>query len=88
MFGWWGSFKLCSERKTAEKNYFEGVFIQPASGDAGGALGAALAYYHMGLLYERENSNDSDLMQGGLLGTKYSSAEIVRLLSKLAQNIK
>lgn len=58
---------------------FKNVWIQPASGDAGGALGAALCAW-----YEYfENSRDvsqSDSMQGALLGNEYSDQEVDRVI--------
>ena len=39
--------------KIAHSNIFENIFIQPAAGDSGGAMGAALAYYHLGLKHKR-----------------------------------
>ena len=54
---------------------FERVWIQPASGDAGGALGTALFIWHQLLGNERAASAD-DAQQGSLLGPAYSSAEV------------
>ena len=55
---------------------FERVWIQPASGDAGGALGAALSA-HYGLLDQpRTVSSGADSMRGSYLGPAYSQAEI------------
>ena len=56
---------------------FENVWIQPAAGDAGGALGAALAAYHLNLGHPRTPLNgDADRMKGAYLGPDYSQAEI------------
>jgi carbamoyltransferase len=54
---------------------FERIWIQPASGDAGGALGAALAAYYMFLGNPREPV-EGDSMQGAYLGPGYAQAEI------------
>lgn len=54
---------------------FERIWIQPASGDAGGALGAALAAYHQHCGVER-NSTDSDAMQGSFLGPVFPNETI------------
>ena len=55
---------------------FERIWIQPASGDAGGALGAALSA-HYGLLDQpRTVSSGADSMRGSYLGPAYSQAEI------------
>jgi len=60
---------------------FEDIWIQPAAGDAGGALGAALAYY-----YSHETSirviNPQDSMQGSYLGPSFSHEEIKKVLDK------
>lgn len=54
---------------------FDEIYIQPAAGDAGGAVGAALAVYHMYFNCERELPA-SDTMSGAYLGPDYSSKEI------------
>ncbi len=57
------------------ENIFERIWIQPAAGDAGGALGAALAAWYA----EPENArtaNQPDAMQASLLGPEFSDAEI------------
>lgn len=58
---------------------FENIWIQPAAGDAGGALGAALAVYYNALNSERK-VNPSDSQKGSLLGPKYSDEEIIKSL--------
>jgi len=64
---------------------FKNVWIQPASGDAGGALGGALAVWHKELKKPRiVNSNDS--MQGSYLGPSYDQNSIENELSKLGAN--
>jgi carbamoyltransferase len=54
---------------------FERVWIQPAAGDAGGALGAALLVWHQ-LLDEPRNADPDDAQRGSLLGPQFSSIEI------------
>jgi len=54
---------------------FRDIWIQPAAGDAGGALGAALAAWH-GHLQQPRSIGLGDSMQGGYLGPQYSAAEI------------
>ena len=54
---------------------FENIWIQPAAGDAGGALGAALAAYHQFLDQPRRDEG-KDLMRGSYLGPSFSQAEI------------
>jgi carbamoyltransferase len=60
---------------------FDNLWIQPAAGDAGGALGAALAAYHLELGCERQPSNELDGMSGSFLGPAYDGAEIRHRLS-------
>jgi carbamoyltransferase len=60
---------------------FENIWIQPAAGDAGGALGAALSVWHEYLGNERE-VNSQDSMQGAYLGNKFSNDEVQAELEK------
>jgi carbamoyltransferase len=55
------------------KNIFENIWIQPASGDAGGSLGAALSAYHLMLNKPRLKSDGKDRMNGSFLGPRYSN---------------
>jgi carbamoyltransferase len=57
------------------ENIFENIWVQPAAGDSGGALGAALAVYHhmLGLPKKKLAPNQYDLMNGALLGPQYSN---------------
>jgi len=52
------------------------VWIQPAAGDAGGALGAALAAYYMFNDRPRPTQHNGDAMQGAYLGPEFSQAEV------------
>ncbi|HEX2866605.1 MAG TPA: carbamoyltransferase [Ignavibacteriales bacterium] len=61
---------------------FEDVWIQPASGDAGGALGAALFVWHQYLGRERITDEMNDLQSGSLLGPEYSDEEILEFLKE------
>ena len=54
---------------------FKDIWIQPAAGDAGGALGAALSVWHEYLGNERQ-ADPADSMKGAYLGCSYSDAEI------------
>ena len=58
---------------------FGSIWIQPAAGDAGGALGAALFVWHQ-LLDQPRERNGRDSQQGSLLGPAYSRASIRRWL--------
>ena len=62
------------------ENIFDNIWIQPAAGDSGGAVGAALAVYHMGLGCERVLKPNADAMSGSFLGPEYSYHEIVSRL--------
>ena len=59
---------------------FENIWIQPAAGDAGGALGSALAAYHQFLNQPRQIEG-TDLMRGSYLGPLFSQNEIERRLA-------
>lgn len=60
---------------------FEKIWVQPAAGDAGGALGAALAFHH-GRGGARTVHGRDDAMQGALLGPAYDDGEIAAELSR------
>lgn len=62
--------------KLLKEKIFDNIWIQPASGDAGGAIGAALGAYHILLGKNRQISVGKDAMQGGYLGPSYSNQEI------------
>lgn len=59
---------------------FKGIWVQPAAGDAGGALGAALAVHHMMLDGERPHAPGRDGMSGAYLGPDYGQPDIERRL--------
>ncbi len=59
---------------------FEDIWVQPAAGDAGGALGAALAIWHMVRDGERKVHNGRDAMQGSYCGPSFSEQEIQQFL--------
>jgi carbamoyltransferase len=62
---------------------FEDIWIQPASGDAGGALGAATAAWHLHLGRERIADGQKDGMKGSYLGPSYSDNEVGAFLHSL-----
>ena len=73
--------------KILRDNKFKNIWIQPAAGDAGGSLGAALGFWHIELKKNRMiNSNDS--MRGSYLGPEYSQQEIEEKLKKIGANFK
>jgi carbamoyltransferase len=57
---------------------FEKIWIQPAAGDAGGALGAALLGWHHYHMQPREVSGDDDAQRGSFLGPAYDAAEFLK----------
>jgi carbamoyltransferase len=61
---------------------FQNIWIQPAAGDAGGALGAALCVWHIHHAKERLLSGNRDEMNGSYLGPEFSSEEIRKLLDE------
>jgi carbamoyltransferase len=68
--------------KVLRDGAFENVWIQPASGDAGGAAGAALAAYHLYKGQPRRRGNEADGMNGSYLGPAYSDAVIAERLTR------
>jgi len=67
--------------KLLREKIFDKIWIQPAAGDAGGALGAALSAYYQHFNKPR-TINPNDNMQGSYLGTKSSENEIIGDFSK------
>ena len=67
--------------KILEKKIFDNIWVQPAAGDAGGSLGAALALWHLELKKKRAEYKDD--MQGSYLGPSYSDDEIEQELKNL-----
>ena len=68
--------------KLLEKKIFDKIWVQPAAGDAGGSLGAALALWHNEFGNPRINSNNDD-MQGSYLGPEFSNDEIKKTLENV-----
>ena len=67
--------------KVLRDGKFDNVWVQPAAGDAGGALGAALLAYYRLEGRPREVDNALDSMQGSYLGPSYGQAEVERRLT-------
>ena len=73
--------------KILKEKIFDNIWIQPAAGDAGGSLGAALALWHIEQKKERViNSNDD--MKGSYLGTEFNQAEIEKELKSAGANFE
>jgi len=73
--------------KILKEKIFENIWVQPAAGDAGGSLGAALALWHI----EQKNTrkvNLNDDMQGSYLGPEYDQKEIEEDLEKAGAKFK
>jgi len=64
------------------ESIFDNIWIQPAAGDAGGALGAALGAYYIMHNKPRIISKDKDTMKGAYLGPEFNDEEIESSLSK------
>ena len=73
--------------KILKEKIFDNVWIQPASGDAGGSLGAALALWHIEQKKDRiVNLNDD--MKGSYLGTEFNQEDIEKELESAGANFK
>ena len=73
--------------KILKEKIFDNIWVQPAAGDAGGSLGAALALWHI----EQNNLrkiNPNDDMQGSYLGPEYSQKQIEEQLNKVGADYK
>jgi carbamoyltransferase len=68
--------------KLLRAGIFEDIWIQPAAGDAGGAVGAAYAVWHIQQGNERQVTRQADAMRGSYLGPEFSDKAIGRALEK------
>ena len=73
--------------KILKENLFKKIWIQPASGDAGGALGAAQAFYYQELDNKRKILKE-DSMKGSYLGPKYTDDQVENELNSCGANYK
>ncbi|MHC4291538.1 MAG: carbamoyltransferase family protein [Planctomycetota bacterium] len=62
---------------------FENIWIQPAAGDAGGAMGAAMFVHYQLLNHERKVDDQNDLQSGSYLGPVFSNQQIQRYLDSI-----
>lgn len=69
--------------KLREAGLFENIWVQPAAGDAGGALGAALVCHHMHLEHPRSVTPDQDGMSGGYLGPSFHDDDVAARLTAI-----
>jgi len=67
--------------KILKERIFDNIWIQPAAGDAGGSLGAALALWHIDQGNKR-SANPNDDMNGSFLGSEFNQEEIENELKK------
>lgn len=73
--------------KIVQSKLFDDIWIQPAAGDAGGSIGAALAAWH--IMYGNKRSPENkDSMQGAYLGPEFSTLQIKTALDKYGLNYK
>ena len=72
--------------KLLRENIFKDIYIQPAAGDSGGALGAALAASFMYFNEARTCNSQSDIMSGSFLGPDYTEKEI-QLMSRKTKSV-
>ena len=71
-----------SNGKLQKEGVFKNIYIQPAAGDAGAALGAAQAIYHMYYNKERVVDGINDVMEGSYLGPSFSEKEVMSMNKK------
>ncbi len=74
--------------KILKDKVFKNIWIQPAAGDAGGALGAALGIWHLEKKKDRKIINNKDSMMGAYLGPEYSQEEIEQSLRQSGANFE
>lgn len=77
------SLNCVANGKILKSGYFDKIWIQPAAGDAGGALGAAFSAYYMHHNKKRTITSKQDSMKGSYLGPQFSQDEIGKELNKL-----
>lgn len=68
--------------KILKQSKFKNIWIQPAAGDAGGALGAATFIWYQYLENSRTSNNQTDQQKGSYLGPKYETEDIAAYLTK------
>ena len=71
-----------SNGKLLRSGLFEDIYIQPAAGDAGGALGCALIAWYQHLGNKRQADGKNDFMEGAYLGPEFSNKEIKKFLDQ------
>lgn len=74
--------------KLQNAGIFSNLFIQPAAGDAGGALGAAYTAHYIYFDNPRETTTQADEMQGAYLGPEYSDHDTRKMAKKYVANFE
>lgn len=74
--------------KVLREKVFDRIWIQPAAGDAGGSLGAALGTYHMFKSMPRRVCGSGDAMRGSYLGPAYEQSEVERRLASVGAKFR
>ena len=74
--------------KLLKERIFKNIWVQPAAGDAGGSLGAALALWHIDQNNPRKIDINNDSMQGSYLGPNFSQKQIEEQLKKAGANFE
>ncbi len=74
--------------KILKEDIFDKIWIQPAAGDAGGALGAALFVWHQLLDNPRQVDNEHDLQSASLLGPRFTNEQITAYLDSAGAKYK
>ena len=73
--------------KILKDGAFDKIWVQPAAGDAGGALGAALCAHHLYKGQPRKQNGGADQMTGSYLGPDFSDADVEARLTKAGGNV-
>ena len=73
--------------KILKEKIFKNIWVQPAAGDAGGSLGAALAYWHLEIKKERKILKP-DSMKGSYLGPEINQNKLEKELEEMGANFK
>ncbi len=74
--------------KILKNNIFDNIWVQPAAGDAGGSLGAALAFWYHELGKKRSLPSGLDDMKGSYLGPSFKDDHIEKTLTSLGAKFK
>lgn len=76
------SLNCVANGKLLKSGIFNDIWIQPAAGDAGGAVGAAYAAWHIWLGHERAEPEKPDSMRGAYLGPSFCERDVLRVAGR------